>query len=543
MKPFEPTGTVLGYDTKRVADLRSTESLVDFRQSNIEWVKKAGDDHPDDNRRLSRRVTEAEAAKSRAEALDDDHYVHGEEGIDLEHSKSSLQEAGNGSSSDTGNIPIDPLLSTYSTNAKSNLLPDQRKPDNRPNGQASFTEVDTVTFDQATHPGFTTDADGIVYQYPDPTDTDPTIPLFAPLEAGIAPPFTEPTLSANAQQKQSDAGTKLLTDSIEPTRVNGQYHKAQINRALAEARRNDRYIIAEAAISGKSLRVKIPLDSAQLARIRDQPRPDMVIIKSDFPSVPGRVGSTKAKKRCRMEQDGDFSTRKSRRRSTTNRLSSADVSQNPSKYLEISSDSEPGDDVAAPDISSNNKVQKPRQLPAYLARKHKDSIPETYKELSSGDSPRSSRKETNVSNGKQREPTHAGARQNANTGDKTPNGDIHSSQHREPDPDNLKVSSTGSKFSLEAAARQAEANRKAKLRALQGDDAYSDDDSSASEHTARVPQVLEPLGNLRKRSLKKTKNGSSEILGASIFSRPGTNGKRIKIVSAYNTKKVNLPSK
>ncbi|KAI4164472.1 MAG: hypothetical protein LQ342_001785 [Letrouitia transgressa] len=537
MKPFEPTETVLGYDTKRVADPRSTESLVDFRQSNFEWVKKAGDDHPDDNRRLSRRVTEAEAAKSHADALDDDHYVNGEEGIDLEHSKTSSLGAGNGSSNDSENIPIDPLLSTCSTNAKSNVLPDQR---NKPNGQASFTEVNGVTFDRASHPGFTTDADGIVYQYPDPTDNDPTIPLFAPPEAGIAPSFTEPILSANAQQKQSE---KLLNDPIELTHVNGQYQKTQINRALAEARRNDRYIIAEAAISGKSLRVKIPLGSAQLARIRDQPRPDMVIIKSDFPSAPGGVGSTKAKKRFRVEQDDDFSTRKSRRRSTTNQLSSADGSRNPSKYLEISSDSEPGDDVAAPDVFSNNKVQKPRQLPAYLARKNRDSTPQTPKELSAGVSPRNSRKKTNVSNSKQREPTDAGTRQNTNTGDKMPIGDVLSSQHREPDPDNLKASSTGSKSCLEAAARQAEANRKAKLRALQGDDAYSDDDSSASEHATRVPQVLEPLEDLRKRSLKKTKDGSSEILGASIFSRPGTNGKKIKIVSAYNSKKVNLPSK
>ncbi|KAL9607989.1 MAG: hypothetical protein Q9167_007149 [Letrouitia subvulpina] len=537
MNPFEPTGTVLGYDTKRVADPRSTESLVDFRQSNFEWIKKAGDDHPDDNRRLSRRVTEAEAAKSQTEALLNDHYVNGEEGI------ASSQEAGNGSSNESENIPIDPLLSTCSPNAKSNVLPKKRKPDDKPNGQASFTEVGAVTFDQTSYPRFTTDADGIVYQYPDPTDTDPTIPLFAPPEAGLPPLYMEPILSANAQQKQSDASTKLLSDSIEPNRVNGQYHKAQINRALAEARRNDRYIIAEAAMSGKSLRVKIPLDSAQLARIRDQPRSDMVIIKSDFPSVPGRIGSTNAKKRSRAEQDGDFSTCKSRRRSTINRLSSADGSRNPSKYLEVPSDSEPGDDVAALEISSNNKIQKPRQLPAYLARKHEDLTLETPKELASGGIPRSSRKKKNVSNGKQQEPTHAGPRQNTGTGDKIPIEDILNSQHREPDPDDLKVSSNDSKSSVQAAARQVEANRKAKLRALQDDDTYSDDDSSDSEHAAEVPQVSEPLGNLRRRSLTKTKNGSSEILGASIFSRPGTNGRKIKIVSAYNNKKGNLPSK
>lgn len=44
MNPFEPTYTVLGHDTRKIADPRSVESLVDFRHSNLKWLAKAGTD-------------------------------------------------------------------------------------------------------------------------------------------------------------------------------------------------------------------------------------------------------------------------------------------------------------------------------------------------------------------------------------------------------------------------------------------------------------------------------------------------------------------
>ncbi|KAJ9497904.1 hypothetical protein H2202_006507 [Exophiala xenobiotica] len=61
-RPYIPSGTVLGHDTKVVADPRSVESLVDFSYSNISWIQKAGDDNGDDTRRLKQRRKEADAA-------------------------------------------------------------------------------------------------------------------------------------------------------------------------------------------------------------------------------------------------------------------------------------------------------------------------------------------------------------------------------------------------------------------------------------------------------------------------------------------------
>ncbi|EGE08853.1 JmjC domain-containing protein [Trichophyton equinum CBS 127.97] len=62
---YVPTETRIGHDTKKIADVRSVESLVDFSHSNLFWLKKSGE-HPEtsqDSRRMQLRIEEAEKAK------------------------------------------------------------------------------------------------------------------------------------------------------------------------------------------------------------------------------------------------------------------------------------------------------------------------------------------------------------------------------------------------------------------------------------------------------------------------------------------------
>jgi Zinc-finger domain of monoamine-oxidase A repressor R1/JmjC domain, hydroxylase len=73
-KMIEPPRIMLGHDTKKVADPRSVESLVDYSQSNISWLQKVGDDGMKDTRRLQRRKQAAEQAKAQKAELGD-HYV------------------------------------------------------------------------------------------------------------------------------------------------------------------------------------------------------------------------------------------------------------------------------------------------------------------------------------------------------------------------------------------------------------------------------------------------------------------------------------
>jgi JmjC domain, hydroxylase/Zinc-finger domain of monoamine-oxidase A repressor R1 len=97
-QPYEPKGLALGHDTRKIADPRSVEALVNFSHSNIGWLKKTGDGTADSTRRLQRHQEEAEKAKMHdAFAVQDD---DGEYGQSM-HTAPDLAYGG---------IPIDPAL-------------------------------------------------------------------------------------------------------------------------------------------------------------------------------------------------------------------------------------------------------------------------------------------------------------------------------------------------------------------------------------------------------------------------------------------------
>lgn len=57
MKPHEPNHVLLGHDTRKIADPRSVESLVNLRLSNVQWLPKLEENSM---RRLQRRLQETE---------------------------------------------------------------------------------------------------------------------------------------------------------------------------------------------------------------------------------------------------------------------------------------------------------------------------------------------------------------------------------------------------------------------------------------------------------------------------------------------------
>lgn len=98
MQPYEPKGTLLGHDTKKVADARSVEALVDFSVSNLNWLKD-GDESKTESRRVKRARAEAQKAKEVDPAMDDGDDAELEETrVDYEYSPE-----GDGT-------PIDPAL-------------------------------------------------------------------------------------------------------------------------------------------------------------------------------------------------------------------------------------------------------------------------------------------------------------------------------------------------------------------------------------------------------------------------------------------------
>ncbi|KAF7587505.1 hypothetical protein BBP40_007150 [Aspergillus hancockii] len=106
MNPYEPICTLLGRDTKKVADPRSVESLVDFRQSNLRWLKKAGDDEVG---RLKKHQKEADEKRNQ-DLIDNS--------IELEFSQTvsectesvQVDTPATGYLKNYGDIPVDPAL-------------------------------------------------------------------------------------------------------------------------------------------------------------------------------------------------------------------------------------------------------------------------------------------------------------------------------------------------------------------------------------------------------------------------------------------------
>ena len=80
-KPYAPKGTLLGHDTKKVADFRSAESLVDFSKTNLGWLRGENDHNPKESERMKRLREKAEEAKAREDIIDENYLDHGDPGM------------------------------------------------------------------------------------------------------------------------------------------------------------------------------------------------------------------------------------------------------------------------------------------------------------------------------------------------------------------------------------------------------------------------------------------------------------------------------
>ncbi|KAI9055823.1 hypothetical protein LZ554_000763 [Drepanopeziza brunnea f. sp. 'monogermtubi'] len=79
-QPYQPKGTLLGHDTRKVADYRSVESLVDFSKTNLVWLRDNNAENPQESGRMLRLKEKAEAEKARADSDDQGYLANGAEG-------------------------------------------------------------------------------------------------------------------------------------------------------------------------------------------------------------------------------------------------------------------------------------------------------------------------------------------------------------------------------------------------------------------------------------------------------------------------------
>ncbi|KAI1653677.1 hypothetical protein F4813DRAFT_373692 [Daldinia decipiens] len=112
--PYVPKNTLLGHDTRPIADDRSVESIVDFRQHNLGWLKATGDENRGrDTKRMQRLKQQADAEKARdplaslSSAEDAPHEMdsalqdsimngYGDQSHLLDHAETTIASYGNG---------------------------------------------------------------------------------------------------------------------------------------------------------------------------------------------------------------------------------------------------------------------------------------------------------------------------------------------------------------------------------------------------------------------------------------------------------------
>ena len=76
--PYAPKGTLLGHDTKKVADYRSVESLVDFAKPNVTWLREENETDPQETARMKRLRAQADAEKDQELMDGETGYQEGE---------------------------------------------------------------------------------------------------------------------------------------------------------------------------------------------------------------------------------------------------------------------------------------------------------------------------------------------------------------------------------------------------------------------------------------------------------------------------------
>lgn len=72
-KPYAPKGTLLGHDTRLVADFRSVESLVDFSKTNLGWLREESSENPRESGRMRKLKEKAEAAKACEDVINENY--------------------------------------------------------------------------------------------------------------------------------------------------------------------------------------------------------------------------------------------------------------------------------------------------------------------------------------------------------------------------------------------------------------------------------------------------------------------------------------
>ncbi|KAJ4334502.1 hypothetical protein N0V87_006830 [Didymella glomerata] len=218
--PYEPKGTLLGHDTKKVADPRSVECLVDFSVSNLNWMRE---EEGTGQTAIQRRMQQAEQDRLADPSLDP-RYMDEDPTYRTGIAYSPVEDT-NGNIEDNG----------------------------------GFVDIDTIPTSE--------------YPSHDPNGDIPRLGQKRGRE-------DEDEQTGRKKKKSKKAKKKKDEDQpLEPKNMSGkQYQKEMQRKLLDEAKREDRFILVAAKMKNKSKVVKLFLDPQFLESISNRPMPERPLV-------------------------------------------------------------------------------------------------------------------------------------------------------------------------------------------------------------------------------------------------------------------------
>lgn len=420
--PYEPKGTLLGHDTKRVADARSVECLVDFSVSNLTWLRD-DDEDVQESVRIRRAREEAKKAKE-ADPMDEDD----EEEPDVDQSHVRFDYSPDDSMIDPQLMDNTTQNSRSKLKARASLLPPPEamlkgaRPStsshsqgnglvsgDAPEGYAPAITSGFIAPQASMYPDIEEDS----YAYPDPRGEEDEEEGYLPISSLLSGPTRR---NKRIQEEYEDddeinmegSRTKRRRVSEDPTstfnkprnEATKQFEKEKERKALDEAKKAGRFIAAQAALRGKKRVVRLPISGPRLAQLLAQEAakafqpvsetpevdqevpPENVLVRSDI--APKEKAKKKAplhpsKMKIRVERDEDFSMR-SERTDRRKRTTNADYEE-----VDVESDFNSGE---SDDGGYRGRRQEngKRRISSYIQKKHiddgdlPDELPENYKD-------------------------------------------------------------------------------------------------------------------------------------------------------------------
>ncbi|KAF2840644.1 hypothetical protein M501DRAFT_970878 [Patellaria atrata CBS 101060] len=422
-KPYEPKGTLLGHDTKKVADARSVECLVDFGHSNLNWLKESEEM---ESSRLRKRKQEAEHAKMQDVTLGDRYVSEAPEGpypppngngIEYDVDDTIDPTLGSGQPSvrhpHAANSMIDPALRGEEDVEDYEMDTTMPSNDNLPlyNGyeDPGYNHSGFVAPSDVYHQ-HDAEMEDESYLYPEPSNPPQRPPEGGKKRKGgkedreyikLLPP----------KRRKVDKADKPAAPVEKVNTATKQWQQAQERRQLEEAKKAGRYIIAHARMRGRRRLVKLKLPREKLLEFRDKElaakrderrraaaanldgavdvdgaeQPVLLQSNINIPNARKADGPPKKKEsifRYRVEDDEDFRTSRRDHKKTSDPTAQGKTSNRKrARYEETDLDDEEDENDMYETTARQQNATTGRRALAWLSRKRAEEDDDLPDEL------------------------------------------------------------------------------------------------------------------------------------------------------------------